>query len=69
MVICVLKQSQMLILAELDISFKLAKVDILVRSNLITGLVDVTDVHEVVKSSYVLLQFMLQQSCSLSYHF
>jgi hypothetical protein len=51
MVICVLQQSQMLICAELDISFKLAKVDILVRSSLITGLVDVTDVHEVVKSS------------------
>lgn len=69
MVICVLQQSQMLICAELDISFKLAKVDILVRSNLITGLVDVTDVHEVVKSSYVLLKSVLLQSYFLIYHF
>ena len=53
MVICVLEQGQMLICAELDIPFMLAKVYILVRSSLITGLEDVTDVHEVVKSSYV----------------
>lgn len=66
MVICVLQQSQMLICAELDIPFKLAKVDILVRSSLITGLEDVTDVHEVVKSSY---ESVLLQSYSLSYHF